>query len=231
MYQYSLGLALYDYIPVLLFATGLFYLTKTVRQLAPRFTQAATVGAVLITIAGFIKASWKLVISQGVDGEATIWMSNQLIPMMAAGFTILVYVLWATRREIANNPVKTTAWRCPASAILLVLGASAYLGLTKDGKGWFFIALTMLTVSNFIMAIHAFKLSRSQGTTVAASLFILNFILVLVMSGLGRALPPGESSQWIAQFANTFTQGTLALAAWMLYKQVTEPQSLTTARA
>ena len=221
MIEYSIELALYDYIPIILSATGLWYCAKCITHFSPEFGKLAKIALFFVVAGGFCKATWKLLIA-GADINL-MFLNNALFILMAPGFAFLAYSIWATRRLEAQNPVKATAWRCPASATLLFAIIAMTLALLfPDKKFWFFSLLLMMTVANLIFTWHAIRLSLTLNSKLAAALFALNIIGVFAMSGLARVGDSSEAFQWIAQFSNTATQGSLALAGWFLFRQ-TQP--------
>lgn len=224
MVQYSLALALYDYIPIVLFVTGLWLTAKAVEPNAPSMARLMRYAIVLVGLGGFCKASWKLLIA-AFDVN---WMllNDALFVLMAPGFTFIAFAIWSVRRQLANRPLPATAWRCPASATALGLGLALLLALMLSSNVWFFVLLLQLTVANVLFTWHAMKFSLSVGSKAAALLFVANIIGVFVMSGLARVGDPSEAFQWIAQISNTVTQGSLALAGWVLWQRVKQPAAV-----
>ncbi|MGJ8686394.1 MAG: hypothetical protein ACSHWQ_02865, partial [Spongiibacteraceae bacterium] len=76
MPQYSIALALFDYLPVTLSAYGLYYLLKALATVNLHWQRIAILGATLVISGGLLKASWKLIVaSMEVDIS---WMNQSL---------------------------------------------------------------------------------------------------------------------------------------------------------
>ncbi|QBY04514.1 hypothetical protein E2K93_08980 [Thalassotalea sp. HSM 43] len=217
MYKYSVSLALFDYIPVILSATGLYFVVKTIASDSFKYSKLTAISACLIVASGLSKASWKLIIAtSGVD---IALLNNALFVLMTPGFILLTFCLWAFRRQFANNPVKQTAWRCPASIIMLFAIISVYLAFAFPEKRlWFLVLLLPLTLANCVFSFHAIRHSMKTGSAFAALLFLLNIVGIFVMSGLAQTGDQSEAMQWIEEMVNAATQGALALAGYLLWQ-------------
>lgn len=222
MYQYSLALALTDYVPIACSGLGLWFTAKAIALHAPRTAILMRWATLFLVTGGVCKASWKLLIA--VADLNLIWLNHALFIFMAPAFTFVAFAMWAGRRQLVGQPLKTSAWRCPASASVLfaILALSAAVAMS-GGKIWFFILLLQLTVANMLFTWQAVHFSLLQKNRLAAWLFTLNIIGVFVMSGLARVGDSGEAFQWLAQLTNIATQGCLALAGWRLWKTCDQP--------
>ena len=80
-------MALVDYIPVVLFTMAASILSKDLKK---KMSSAAfyifTAGTSLVTAAGFLKASYKLLYALHVGDFA--WMSAQMFPNQSLGFLL-----------------------------------------------------------------------------------------------------------------------------------------------
>jgi len=222
MYQYSLALALTDYIPIIFSGVGIWFTAKAIAQHNPSIATLMRWATLFLVLGGFCKASWKLLIATA--DLNLMWLNNALFIFMAPGFTFIAFAMWAARRQLAGRPLRATAWRCPASAtVLFGLLALAAVIMMPGAKVWFFILLLQLTVANILFTWHATRYSLTFSNKLAAALFVLNIIGVFAMSGLARVGDSSEAFQWLAQLTNTATQGSLALAGWLLWKNLTQP--------
>ena len=61
--EYTVSLALVDFLPVIFTAIGLIYIARMVSHISQAHGQAAYVGAILTVAGGFFKAVWKLLIA------------------------------------------------------------------------------------------------------------------------------------------------------------------------
>ena len=87
MKEFSVPMALVDYIPVVLFTMAASILSKDLKN---KMSAAAfcifTAGASLVTAAGFLKASYKLLYVLHIGDFA--WMSAQMFPNQSLGFLL-----------------------------------------------------------------------------------------------------------------------------------------------
>jgi len=95
---YSVPLALQDFMPVALSATGLFFLAEMIKHMAreARVANIALLGAWLVMLGGGIKAAWKLNVA--LTGNDIEWMDNALFVLMGPGFTCMAWALSAAQR-------------------------------------------------------------------------------------------------------------------------------------
>ncbi|WP_371189351.1 hypothetical protein [Thalassotalea maritima] len=224
MYQYSVALAVFDYVPIILSATGLYFIVRVINQGDFAYPKLVVTAALLIISAGLCKATWKLIIALN-DVHISV-LNNALFVLMTPGFVLLAFCMWVYRRQYRDDPVKPTAWRCPASIILLFASISLYLAMSfPEQRLWFLVLLLPLTIANCVFTFHAAKHSFDVGNLAAGLFFILNIIGVFAMSGLARTGDQSEAMQWIEEIVNAATQGAWAIAGYLLFKSATETSS------
>lgn len=86
--EVTVGLALYDYLPILIWSAGSYFLVDTLRaELKKVFLFLLTLSLLLVAIAGALKATWKLLISAA--GSNILLLSDIQFPMMGTGFILL----------------------------------------------------------------------------------------------------------------------------------------------
>ncbi len=190
----ELLLALFDFVPVLAFLIGAYFLVRI--ALVVRDKTCATlalIGLVLVFTGGFLKAFWKL---QTTTGGADIrWMSDAQFVLHAPGFlALLLAVLLLLRQQKKNtNPVviAMAAWKIPFLVVMTITSLAA--------QG--------------ILAFISFR----RKAFLAGVLFILAFLGLLAMGGMAS----GEqtlSRQWIEESVNAFTQIAFASGSGLLYQ-------------
>ena len=57
--EYTIGLALEDFVPVILSITGIYFISKLIGRIDAQMGLMARVGMVFAAIGGFSKAGWK----------------------------------------------------------------------------------------------------------------------------------------------------------------------------
>ncbi len=72
--EYTLSLALVDFLPVLFTAIGYFFLYRMVSHINEQQGKIASIGAILIIAGGFFKAVWKLTMVATNSATNIAWM-------------------------------------------------------------------------------------------------------------------------------------------------------------
>ena len=178
MKEFSVPMAVFDYIPVFFFGAGSLIL---LRDLIGKMKKAAFCcfgcGVFLVTAAGFLKATYKLLYALGVGDF--LWMSkrffsNQSLGFLLAGLGLMLHVLKKDR----------TYGFLPTMALVGIM----VVGLCTLDAGLCFLAS---------------KLKKRN----ALLCFIVSFFLCLGMGYLSSKDFDKAFMNWIAQFINVFGQG------------------------
>jgi hypothetical protein len=90
---YTVSLALFDVIPVVLSVVGCLFLARLSARALPSVRSTALAGVVLIGIGGGSKALWKIILTT-LDTDVT-WMEQMLFPFLSTGFILLLWSLWS----------------------------------------------------------------------------------------------------------------------------------------
>ena len=215
MENYSLGLALFDYLPVLLSVFGLYLLALALARTLPASRLPAMVGVCLIAAGGLSKASWKLwwVLSQ----EDLVVLANMLFILMAPGFLLLAVHCYSAQRIWHQRGAPSTARSNTIAATAIVLLAVAVsLAAKEDGKSWFFILLAVASLANIAISSILIRLSWRCDQRATAALFALSISLIVSLGGLSRFSAGSAPLQWLAECLNTAAHGSFALAMWRL---------------
>lgn len=217
-FEYSMGLALFDFVPVLLSSAGLIYVARAIGLIHPTVKRQALLAAILIIIGGFCKVIWKFLIA--ATGEHYPLLNNSFFIFLAPGFTLLTYYLWSARQTFRGRTTSSYAIVWPLLTIALFAIGALYLAISFPQKRlWFIALLVLVTLSNVVFIWHAVRHSWQQGLRASALLFVLNLVGVFALAGLARMGHQDEAVQWVEQILNAFTQGALLVAAWMLYNK------------
>jgi hypothetical protein len=216
--QYSVPLALQDFMPVALSATGLFFLAEMIKHMVrdTRVANIALLGAWLVMLGGGIKAAWKLNVA--LTGNDIEWMDNALFVLMGPGFTCIAWALSAAQR-LARGQALTSSWAAAFPFIVSAVFLATAGGLAAANPGsriWFFILLGMTTIANFTLSGLAIRQSWSQNLKWVAALFLINVLAILLLQGLARMGDRGETEQWVEQILNTLSNTAFAFAAYKL---------------
>jgi hypothetical protein len=202
MNDFSVGMALFDYIPVIFFAIGAIIL---LRDLYNKMSKGAfalfAAGVIDVTMAGLLKATWKLLYAgANIDISAlnAMFFPVQSIGFLLAGVGIVAMLTHKqSERETRLNSVAPVVPVVSITFPYLVLVMVAGLGLMDAG-----------------LCILAKKLKKP----VAIVIFVLSFVCCLGMGYLSTKDFEKSSMNWIAEGVNFCGQGLFLLGVWMLHK-------------
>lgn len=196
--DFSISMALVDYIPVIFFFLAA---ANLMRDLYDKMTKASfalfAAGTLDITIAGALKATWKLLYAAGVcDFQPlnAMFFPVQSIGFLLAGVGILMMLL---KKQNGNTAAL-------AVAPPVFTGTFVFVGLMVAGLGLIDAVLCILSV----------KLKKPA----LIALFALSFVCSLCMGYLSSQDFAEASMNWIAEGVNVVGQGALFAGAWLLHK-------------
>ena len=217
METYTLGLALEDFIPVIFSSIGLYFVSRMVKNVDARLGQMATIGFILVSIGGFLKAIWKLTMAATNTQVNIAWLDKGMFMWMSVGFTLLAFALWFMSEIRSGKRQPNRIWLGPSIVLGLSLVAILFTGFPDlTVNTWRFILLGVMTIGNVVMVILLIQQARYNNLNTMAWLFLANIVIVFVLSGLARMPDQSIPLQWTEQLLNTFGQGAFAYAAWKL---------------
>ena len=215
MEDYSLGLALFDYLPVLASAFGLYLLAGLLSRALPASRAALLAGFALVIAGGLSKATWKLV---WVLTEVNIPVLDSLLFIcMAPGMILLAMHTAAAGNRWRGAAAAAHPGRNSLILIVPLLAAAAYLATAQpDGRAWFFLLLGTAALANILMSALLVRLSWGWEQRLTAAVLLLSILLTLSLSGLARVSAGSLPLQWLAEALNLLATGSFALAVWRL---------------
>lgn len=197
--EFTIGMALVDYIPVIFF----FLATANImRDLYDKMTKASfalfAAGSVNITIAGALKATWKLLYAAGIcNFEA---LNNMFFPTQSLGFMLAgIGILLMLIKNKNNNKAAALAVAPPVFS-----GTFVFVGLMVAGLG----------LIDAVLCILAVKLKKPA----LIAIFVVSFVCSLGMGYLSSKDFAEASMNWIAEGVNVVGQGALFAGAYLLHK-------------
>lgn len=224
METYTLGLALEDFIPVIFSSIGLYFISRMVGNINARLGQMATIGWILVTIGGFLKATWKLVMALTQTQTNIVWFDKGMFMWMSVGFTLLAFALWLMSEARSRKRQPNRIWLGPTIVLSFSLFAILFTGFPDVTiNTWRFILLGVMTIGNVVMVVLLIQQARANNQNLLAVLFLVNIVIVFILSGLARIPEQSIPLQWTEQLLNTFAQGAFAYAAWKLAGVVSQP--------
>ena len=112
MEGFTLALALVDAIPVLFFGASMILV-------ASRFSSISfIIGAVLSTLAGCFKVTWKLLL--GLKNKDVKWLNKCFIPMQSAGWLIMLVSFVIGFKKINWNNVLSSVTSVPSIILFII---------------------------------------------------------------------------------------------------------------
>ncbi|MBK6792922.1 MAG: hypothetical protein IPG80_10370 [Anaerolineales bacterium] len=217
METYTLGLALEDFLPVIFSSIGLYFVSRMVKNVNARLGQMATIGFILVSIGGFLKATWKLTMAATNAQTNIAWFDKGMFMWMSVGFTLLAFALWFMSEIRSGKRQLGRIWLGPSIVLGLSLVAILFTGFPDlTVNTWRFILLGVMTIGNVVMVVLLIQQARYNNLNKMAWLFLANIVIVFVLSGLARMPDQSIPLQWTEQLLNTFGQGAFAYAAWKL---------------
>jgi hypothetical protein len=208
--EISLTLALQDFMLVAFFAVGLYFVGKMVSSECSVCGKLAFFGGILITLGGFFKVCWKLILA--TTENDIVWLNNGLFVWLSCGFICLAWALWRSRKD--NNP--TIYGLVPTVLIVITLTLAGYFAFATETRIWFFVLLGITTIFNLWVSFQLIYRSYQNKLWLAIGLFVFNTICLLSLSRLGDQT---VTLQWFKQIIGTFSQGSFAIGAWILFSR------------
>ena len=215
MEDYSLSLALFDYLPVLLSAVGLYLLINLLARALPESRTLLLLGFTLVIAGGLSKATWKLIwVLTQVDIAV---LDSLLFICMAPGMVLLAMHTASAGVRWRVGTVSVHPGRNSLVVIVPVLAAAGALAASQtDGRAWFFLLLATSSLSNIVMTLLLVRLSWGWEQRLTAGIFLLSILLTFSLSWLARISAGSAPLQWLAESINLFATGSFALAVWRL---------------
>jgi hypothetical protein len=199
--EFSLPMAIVDYIPVFLFGVACFILIKSFTKNMNKAQFALfSCGVIDVFVAGFLKATYKLLYAANIcDFEA---LNKMFFPVQSIGFLLAgVGMIWYVLKE-----KKTLMLSVPP----IYSGTFLFVGFMCSG-------LLLLDIALCIIA-------KRMKKPAYIALFIISFVCSLCMGYLSSQDFAQASMNWIAEGVNIVGQGTLLAGVLLLNKHNTVKQ-------
>ena len=195
MYEFSVLMALADYIPVAIFAVVTVLLQRDLYNKMPKYAFACfAAGTINAFMAGFLKATWKLLYAAGVcDFHVlnTMFLPTQSLGLLLTGFGVLL-MLGAKRHGVL------------AVAPPLFQGTFVFVGMMVLGLGAMCAGLSSVAV----------KMRKKA----VIPLFVLCFFCYMAMGYLASRDGSSAAMNWAEQGVNTLGQALLLVGVLALHK-------------
>ena len=197
MKEFSVAMALVDFLPVLLFtAAGVLLMRDLYNKMSKGTSALFSAGLIDVTFAGALKAVYKLLYAAGVcefPALNDVFFPVQSIGFLLAGLGILAMLLHRQGKGTVCALVPP-----------VFRGTFLFVGLMVIGLGMLDVALCIL--------------SRRLKRPVLMALFVLSFVCSLAMGYLSSRDFAQASMNWIAEGVNIVGQGALLIGAMLAHK-------------
>lgn len=216
--EYTVALAIEDFVPVILAGAALIITAQATGRRVPQVFPVALIGALVVTIGGLGKATWKILVASGC-WEYPI-LEQLLFPCLAFGFSALAWALLSAKRGSA-----LVGWP------FAVFPVGAAIGALWMGENWPLliaaaVSATVLGITASVMAFRAHKPS-------VGLLFVFYVLGTNILPPLAAQPEQSAELQWMEQLTNSAVQLSFLLGAlWLrehLTKQADEDAADTTA--
>ena len=195
MNEFSIPMALVDFIPVALFGVASVLLMRDLYNKMPKYAFAClAAGTIDAFIAGFLKAAWKLLYAAGVcDFHVlnTMFLPTQSLGLLLTGLGLVIMLGWRKKAALAVAPP-------------LFTGTFLFIGMMVLGLGAICACLSVLAV----------KLKKQA----LIAVFVLCFVCYMGMGYLSSRDGSSAAMNWIEQGVNTLGQLLLLLGVASLHK-------------
>ena len=197
MNNFTIGMGLMDYIPVIFFGvTAVLLLRDLYNKMVKGAYALLAAGCVNVFMAGFCKATWKLLYAAGIcNFEA---LDHMFFPVQSIGFLLAGIGILAM---IAHKQTKCSLM---AAAPPVFTGTFVFVGLMVAGLG----------ILDTVLCILAVKLKKPG----LIAVFVLSFVCSLCMGYLSSQDFAQASMNWIAEGVNAMGQGTMLLGTILLHR-------------
>ncbi|MBE6631805.1 MAG: hypothetical protein E7623_03805 [Ruminococcaceae bacterium] len=197
MNNFSVSMALVDYIPVIFFAAASVILIGDLYNKMSKGSFALfTAGVINVSVAGALKATWKLLYAAGIcnfEALDAMFFPVQSIGFLLAGLGILSVLSRKSKKSSLTAAVPP-----------VFSGTFVFVGLMVAGLG----------IMDAVLCILCAKLKKPG----AIAVFVLSFICSLCMGYLSSHDFAKASMNWIAEGVNVVGQGAFLTGTVLLHK-------------
>jgi hypothetical protein len=209
-FEFTVPMALEDFIPVVFTAIGLIILSKYISAKYSNLSLLAWIGTNLVISDGVLKAVWKLIYAAA--GTDIAWMKDSLFVFMGPGFIFVSWALWCGRKEIISTAKEV--WFVPLIIVLPSLCVALILAILLPGRIWNKILLTLTTIGIFFFNGQIIADCLKNKLFLPIILLAINVLTIFGQVFLSQ-LPQTTALHWIGQINNTISWAAFALGIWI----------------
>lgn len=196
MYNFTIPMALMDFVPVIFFGVSAVLLLRDLYNKMFKGAYALlAAGAVNVFLAGFCKATWKLLYAAGICDFVALeemFMPVNSMGLLFVGLSLIGMLLW--KRKVTVLSVAPVPFVSSMPFILMMV----------VGLGGMCAALSVI----------AAKMKKAK----VMILFIASFVCAMAMGYMSSQDSTQEWVNWVEQSINTVSQLCLMLGVIALHK-------------
>lgn len=189
--EYGVALAVEDFVPCILATAALVIIVQAIRGRVPQAFLPAALGAALISVGGFAKATWKLLVATGCWEYPML--EALLFPCISFGFAALA---WAMLSAFKGRVV--IAWPFAAFPVAASIGA-IWMGAN-------FPLLIAAAVGATFFGATASTLAFKAGKKSVGWIFVVYVLGTNILPPLGAQPNQTAQLQWAEQLTNSAIQ-------------------------
>lgn len=196
MYNFTIPMALMDYLPVIFFGISAVLLLQDLYNKMCKGTYALlAAGAVNVFLAGFCKATWKLLYAANICDFVALeemFMPVNSLGLLFVGLSLIGMLIWKRKSAILSAAPPVFASSMPFIMMMVI------------GLGGMCASLSILSA----------KMKKGKFMI----LFILSFVCAMAMGYMSSQDSTQSWVNWVEQSINTVSQGCLMLGVIALHK-------------
>lgn len=191
----TVGMALVDFLPVLLFFAAAVLLQRDLynKMVKGSFALLAA-GSLMVLISGIYKATWKILYALNICDFTAL--DTAFFPMQAPGFLLVFIAILSMLIRKKSKPL--------------------YAAVPVFGSSIPFVVMQVVGCAGMQWCL--FILAKRMKKAIACILFIIAFVTMLCMGYLSAKFDDSSNMHWIAQVVNIISQGTLLGGVFILHK-------------
>lgn len=197
MYNFSIPMALVDYIPVVFFGVSMVLLQRDLYNKMYKGAYALfAAGTINVFLAGFLKATWKLLYAANICDFTALehmFLPVNSMGLLMVGLSLIGMMCWKRKDAVMLS-----------AAPAVFSGSFVFIMMMVVGLGGMCACLSILAAK-----------MKKKGTIV---LFVLSFVCAMAMGYMSSQDSTQAWVNWVEQGINCVSQGCLMLGVIALHK-------------
>lgn len=214
MQNYTLGLALFDFLPVVAGGLGIYLVCRYCAGRACYRGPWIWLIPSTALAGGAFKAIWKLILA--LHGPDIQWMSELLFYCLAGAYVpMTALVLGSLHAARHGRTLAPGWWRLPALIVAAATAGAYFLGTAGNARAGSGLLVALVALASLLTLLSLIGHAIARRDRIAAAAFALSLALSYVLVGLSR-MEQTVTLQWVEQCINLAGNGALIAAAWRL---------------